>query len=103
MAMIRISSQIANCKITDINDNIKEEIDKRFKYIEDIDDICLGITSRLYDCKKFYLLLYGEPSKDEWYEKGLAISIIELANKDVKDFMICHTTDNELYPSSDIL
>lgn len=42
-------------------------------YIEEVEDICFGLTIRLFEIEGTYVIVVGQPSKDEWYDKALVV------------------------------
>jgi len=54
-------------------DDAKMKHLKTLSFIEERDDLCLGITVRLFLEKGTYIVVFGEPSKDTWYSKALVI------------------------------
>ena len=94
LTMVRIMSQMDHSKIYPILGTVIDIMSEEVPYEQLRDDICLGLTVRLFDHDKsdVYLIIVGEPEKDEWYKRSLVV---------LKESMDKFESDEFKYPERD--
>jgi len=88
---LQLVSQL-NAKIFTFQDSSKIDKLNQTSFIEERDDLCLGLTIRLFEKKNLFILIVGDPSKDEWYSKGVVLSKQSVLKKLKSKFRIPDTS-----------
>jgi len=84
LTMLKALSYFNGARIQ-LDDTKMKELENK-TYIEEKEDLCFGLTIRLYEVEGTYLIIFGQASKDEWYEFGLVIHKHKVDPFPVDDF-----------------
>jgi len=71
LTMIKVISYLGGARI--MLDQKKMDHLNTLPFVEEKDDLCFGLTVRLFEVNKTYIVVFGEPPKDEWYDKALVV------------------------------
>lgn len=74
-----------NSAILEMNETRMKELEN-CPYIEEKDELCLGLTVRLYEHDGTYVILFGEPDTDKWFNKAYIVHKHKVDPFPVEDF-----------------
>jgi hypothetical protein len=91
LSYLKMNSQLKGKIFEFPNSKIIDDLNK-LPCIQEKDELCLGLTVRLFEKGKLYILIVGEPDKDEWYGKGIAFSKNDIDSFSQSKFILPDTS-----------